>query len=888
MLIYIYQDIIRKTGSLVNVNFDSTSWSAIRKGTKFYKPEPHTLTNVSFRWLLKMAWRDSRRNRSRLLLFISSIIVGIAALVAINSFGENLQKDINAEAKTLIGADLVVDGNLPADSIIQAQLNALNPLDSSRAMNFISMVYFPKAEGARLAQVKALKGNYPFYGDLETKPLAAATTFRTRKQALVEQTMMVQYALEVGDSIRIGQEMFEIGGAIISAPGRTGLAGVIAPLVYLPMQWLEETALVRKGSRIEYQYYFRFPEETNVDQLVEANLAPALDTINLDYETVEMRKENIGEAFNDLTTFLNLVGFIALLLGCIGVASSVHIYIKDKLPTVAILRCLGTSGRQAFWIYLIQIIGMGLFGAVAGAVLGSLLQVALPVVLEDFLPIQDISNTVSWWSVAQGVLTGLGIAVLFALLPLLSIRKISPLRTLRSSYETDTEGRDPLQWLVYGGIGLFIVGFTLVQTAFAWEALFFPIGIIVAFLALAGMAKLLTWFVRKYFPKRWNFIWRQSIANLFRPNNQTLILLVTIGLGAGLISTLFFVRDMLIDQVQMTGDANRSNMILFDIQSSQQEEVAALAKEYGLPLLQQVPIVTMRLEAKNGETVAEILQDTTRDIREWTLTREYRVTYRDTLIDSEEIIEGSFGAEHESGRIPISMESNVADDMNAEIGTQLTFDVQGRPLETVVTSLRKVDFQRVQTNFLVVFPTGVLEKAPQFNVIVTRTDSTQQSARFQQALVQRFPNVSAIDLTQILSTINSILDKVSFVIRFMALFSVLTGVLVLISSVVLSKYQRIQESVLLRTIGASRRQILWINALEYLFLGSLAALTGIILAIIGSALLAYFSFDIPFQPRIWPPLLTFLAIVGLTVFIGLISSRDVLVKPPLEVLRKEL
>jgi len=835
-----------------------------------------------------MAWRDSRRNRTRLLLFISSIIVGIAALVAINSFGENLQNDIDAEAKTLIGADLVVEGNIPADSLIKAQMDALNPVDSSRAMNFISMVYFPKAENARLAQVKALKGDYPYYGDLETEPAEAATTFRTNKQALVEQTMMVQYALEVGDSIRIGQEMFEIGGEIISAPGRAGIAGAIAPLVYLPMQWLDDTGLVRKGSRIFYQYYFRFPESLDVDALVEEDLEPALDTVNLDYETVEIRKEEIGEAFSNLNTFLNLVGFIALLLGCIGVASSVHIYIKDKLPTVAVLRCLGTSGRQAFLIYLLQIIGMGLFGAVVGAVLGSVLQVALPVVLEDFLPIQDVSNAVSWWSIAQGVLTGLGISVLFALLPLLRIRKISPLRTLRASYEADTEGQDPLQWLVYAGIGLFIVGFTLVQTEFEWESLFFPLGIVVAFLALAGMAKLLTWFVRKYFPKHWSFIWRQSIANLFRPNNQTLILLVTIGLGAGLISTLFFVRDMLIDQVQITGEANQSNMILFDIQTSQREEVAELAKEYGLPLLQQVPIVTMRLEAKDGETVAQILQDTTRDVREWPLTREYRVTYRDTLIDSEAIVEGTFGATDDSGRIPISLETDIAEDLNAEIGTQLTFDVQGRRLETVVTSLREVDFERIQTNFFVVFPTGVLEKAPQFNVIVTRTDSTQQSARFQQQLVQKFPNVSVIDLTQILATINNVLDKVSFVIRFMALFSVLTGILVLISSVVLSKYQRIQESVLLRTIGANRRQILWINALEYLFLGSLAALTGILLAIIGSALLAYFSFDISFQPQFWPPLLTFVAIVGLTVFIGLVNSRDVLVKPPLEVLRKEV
>jgi putative ABC transport system permease protein len=226
--------------------------------------------------------------------------------------------------------------------------------------------------------------------------------------------------------------------------------------------------------------------------------------------------------------------------------------------------------------------------------------------------------------------------------------------------------------------------------------------------------------------------------------------------------------------------------------------------------------------------------------------------------------------------------------MNAEVGSKITFNVQGALIETVVGSIRDVDFRRVQTNFFVVFPKGVLEQAPQIYVIVSKVESEEQSAKYQQALVKEFPNVSVIDLTQILKSVKSVLDKVSFVIRFMALFSILTGLVVLISSVVLSKFQRIQEAVLLRTLGAKRRQILQINAFEYLLLGALATLTGVGLSVAASWALAVFSLEIPFEPNLWPALFTFLAITGLTVLIGMLNSREVVSKPPLEVLRREV
>ncbi len=842
------------------------------------------MTQPGISWLLKMAWRDSRRNQGRLLLFISSIILGIGALVAINSFSENLQADINREAKTLLGADLKIESNrLMTDSL----QTALELIEGERAQvtNFVSMILFPKNGGTRLSQISALEGNYPFYGNFNTEPLGIVDEIRDQKKALVDRTLLLQFDIEKGDSIQVGNLTFEIAGALKSVPGRSGIASSVAPAIFIGQKYLDQTGLIQPGSRIEYQYYFKTAESLDMEVMVDS-LKTTLQSNGVRWTTVERRKESIGAAFSNMATFLNLVGFIALLLGCIGVASAVHIYVKDKLSVVAVLRCMGTSGRQAFLIFLLQIALLGFLGAVLGAMLGSGLQVLLPKVLSDFLPVENVSANISWSSIFSGMFTGLSIALLFAVLPLLAIRKTSPLRTLNASYEQDANERDWLRWLVYVAIFVFVAGFTFWQTGEEMVAIVFPVAIVIAFLLLTGVAKLLMVLVRKFFPVSWSYIWRQGIANLYRPQNQTLILVVSIGLGSALISTLFFVQGLLLNQVEFTGQGDQPNMILFNIQSNQQKQVADLTREFTMPILQEVPIVTIRLAEIDGMTKMEMKADTTRSPRGWVFNREYRVTYRDTLIESEEIIEGEWtGNKLDDGTIYVSVDERVLEDMDGEIGSKLTFNVQGAMIETVVGSVRKIDWGRLQTNFFVVFPKGVLERAPQFNVIVSRTANIEQSAKFQQKLIQNFPNVSVVDLSAVLQSVEDVLGKVSFVIRFMALFSILTGLLVLISSVVLSKYQRIKESVLLRTIGAQSRQILLINLLEYFMLGALATLTGIGLSFIGSWLLAKYSFDIPFKPDWFPPFIVFFTITGLTVLIGLLNSREVLNKPPLEVLR---
>lgn len=842
---------------------------------------------INFRWLFKMAWRDSRKNRSRLFLFVSSIVLGIAALVAIYSFGDNLKQNINDQAATLIGADLVISSNKTVTPVIQRLIDSLGD-DRSEERSFASMVQFSSNGGTRLVQVKALQGTFPYYGDLETTPQAAGKDFRKGQEALVDKTLILQFNAKVGDSIRVGKVTFKIAGILNKAPGQSGISASVAPVVYIPMKYLPQTGLVQKGSRINYKYYFKYNHQVDITKLVKS-IEPRLEKEGMNYDTIETQKQQTGKSFADLTNFLALVGFIALLLGCIGVASAIHIYVREKINTIAILRCLGVKASQAFLIYLIQIVGVGLIGSIIGSLLGTLIQQILPVVLKDFIPFA-IDVTVSWKAIGQGVLLGLIISILFALSPLLSVRNVSPLNTLRISFEETGLTRDPLKWLVYLLILLFVAGFTYLQLQSIGQTTVFVVCISVAFLILAGMARLLMWLVKRFFPFGWSYLWRQGFSNLYRPNNQSVILIISIGLGTAFICTLFFIQGILMQRVTMSSSGNQPNIILFDIQTPQKDAVAALTKKQNLPVISQVPIVTMYLMEVNGKNAAQLKKDTSlKAIPRQVLTREYRVTYRDSLTSTEKITDGKWiGRSSANQTIPISVEEGYARRSHLHIGDKLLFNVQGMPMLTQIKSTRSVNFTRVQTNFLVVFPAGVLEQAPQFYVEISRVPNSKVSASFQQTMVRSFPNISVIDLALILSVIDELLNKIGFVIQFMAGFSILTGIIVLIASVRISKYQRIQESVLLRTLGASRKQILAITALEYLFLGALAAATGLLISLAGSWALAKFTFDTTFVPHALPILGIFALISLLTVIIGLLNSRGVLNKPPLEVLRRDV
>jgi len=685
--------------------------------------------------------------------------------------------------------------------------------------------------------------------------------------------------------VKVGELTFPIIGSVVSAPGSNAISTTVAPPIIIPFYSIDNTGLLQTGSRYKYNYYFKAEPGFDVEALDEA-IDPILDAENADFDSHMSVSQRLGRRYENFAKFLNLVAFIALLLGCVGIASSVHIYIKEKLKGIAVLKCMGATRRQTFLIYLIQIAGLGLLGGIVGTLLGVGLQQTFPLLLQEFLPF-SVTITTATQPMVMGVLLGVFMSVLFALIPLLSTWYVSPLEVLRVQEGHSLQLQRTAIFVVIG-IMAFIYLFSLWLLKDSRYAIAFVFGILVTFSILAGVAVLFMKAIKKFFPSSWGFTARTSLLNLFRPNNQTMVLILAIGVGSFLISTLYFTKDILLAKATLEANMKNPNMILLDIQTNQKEEVAQTIAPKGLPIIDNIPIITMRMHSIKGVPVNDLRLDTTLTMKKWILNHEFRVTYRDSLTASEKLASGRIKNEiPENGPIPISLSDNIASDAQVELGDELVFNVQGVLMETTVGSIRKVDWGRMQLNFSVVFPEGILEDAPQFHVITTKTPDESTSAQLQQELVSKFPNVSVIDLRQVLTLLQGILDKISWVINFMAFFSILTGIIVLIGSVRTSKYQRIKESVLLRTLGAKSGQILRITALEYLYLGLLGSGIGVLLSLVSAQLLAWLVFDSPFIPS-WIPFAVLIpGITFLVLLIGLTNSRSVLNSPPLEVLRKE-
>ena len=556
--------------------------------------------------MFRMAWRDGRASLKRLVLFMSAIVLGIAALVSIQNFGRTLEETISGQSRELMGSDYLIDSDHPANERVQGIIDSLGGTQS-REISFVSMALFPAREGSKLIRVRAMEGGYPFYGHLRTQPESAASDYQTTGAALVDATMMLQFGLEAGDSIKIGQKVFRIGGRLLEAPGNTVVSTSVAPAVWIPYHTLDATGLVQTGSRLEYNYYFKAPPGTDLEVLYD-RLDPVLDAEDADMDLHTDTSQRLGRRFENVGRFLKLVAFIALLLGCLGIASSVHIYMKEKRAFIAVLKCMGATRKQAFLIFLIQIGGIGLLGGILGSSLGLVLQQIFPRLVQDFLPV-DLEWATHWGPVFLGIGRGLLMAVLFGLLPLMSTWFISPLSVLRIGQQDSPRSRR----LTAGVLALIFSGIWGVAYQILGQplrALWFVIGIAITFLILAGIAWGLMRLIRRYFPHSWGFEARQSLLNLFRPNNQTLVLILAIGIGTFLISTLYFTQDMLLARAKLDDATPSANLILLDVQAEQESAVEELIRPRGLPVLENIPIVTMRMDQIGDMKVDYIRKDT--------------------------------------------------------------------------------------------------------------------------------------------------------------------------------------------------------------------------------------------------------------------------------------
>lgn len=869
-------------------------------------------------FVFRLAWRESRAARRRLLLLVGSVAAGVAALVAINGFTENLRTSVAAQARALLGADLSLSSRQPFGERVVALVDTLTtgtpPGRSARVTSFAAMAYVRRTAGVRLVQVRAVEPGYPFYGEIQTLPERRWTVLSEGGRVLVDGAVLTALDARLGDTLALGEGRFVIDGVVTNVPGDVGVASAFGPRVYLAARDLEATGLLRFGSRVEYDLYVALADPAAAQAAADKYRLP-LRSERVRIRTVEDDRQDLTDALTRLGNYLGLVALVALLLGGLGVASATHLFIRQKLDTIAVLRCLGATSQQVFLSYLVQAVAMGAIGSVLGAAIGLGVQQGLPALFADLLPV-DVEVAIAPRALLVGMALGVWVATVFALLPLLGIRRVSPLVTLRRTSEPAPGRRDPATWAAFALLAASVVGLAAVQVASLRDGAVFAasVGGVVLVLWLAALG--LTRALRRWFPRQLSYLWRQGLANLYRPANQTVTVVLALGFGAFLLSTLYLVQHNLLREFRVSdADApvTRPNLMFFDIQPDQADGVARILAEEGHPATPMVPIVPMRIASVKGVPVrlgpapSEADDDTVaadssadssaanptgprrREFGGWAARREYRSTYRDSLTDTERLVAGEWwtpGRPRPAGTpARISVDQDVAAELGVGLGDEIVWNVQGIEIPTRVTSLRDINWNRFQTNFFVVFEPGVLDRAPQMLVTLTRVDSAGARGQLQRRVAELYPNVSAIDLAQVQQAIEGILDKATLAVRFLALFSLVAGTIVLLGAVTTARLQRLREGVLLKTLGATRRQVLRILVAEYLALGLLAALVSIVLSSVAGWALARWVFEARYDlPLAALSGLTGL-LVGITLLVGLWSSAEVLKRPPLEVLR---
>ncbi len=872
---------------------------AIKSDTRYVGSSRRT------RAIFGIAWRESRTARRRLLLYMSSISLGVAALVAIDSFSDNVIRSVHEQSRALLGGDVQVERNAPRTKAVDSLLDSLSKagIVHTTATDFTSMALVPRSGGTRLVQVHAIAKGYPYYGDIITEPASAWGELQNGNNVIVDPALIVSLDAKIGDSLTLGTGTFVITGTLKSVPGDVGFSAAIGPRIYMPERFVEQTGLVTFGSRAQFEILFKLPAETPASPFVSRFSKRMLDSTNGAMRSAGYNESRLAGAIDELHDYLAVVGLVALLLGGIGVASGVHAFVMKKIDPVAILRCLGATSWQVLAIYTAQAAVMGFIGALGGVVLGIVIQFVMPYALKDFLPV-DVEVRLAPMAILVGLGVGVWVALLFSLRPLVALRRVSPLQALRREPDADALRRarwDPLRLLLSFAIGASVLGLSLSRANTVKRGVGFAVAIGVAIGVLWLSAVGLSWLARRAIRPSWPFPIRQGVASLYRPGNQTRAVVLALGFGVFLMGTLYQVQYNILRSLDLRLGEARSNVVFFDVQETQRAGIDSIIRSGGNELIDETPIVPMRISSINGTPLADLLtaanrerSDSARKVnrgqrgaRPWALRREFRSTFRDSLTESERIVAGHWFAAHRADSLgEVSLDTSVAGGLGVHLNDTITWNVQGVLIPTVITSYREVKWQTFSPNFFAVFNPASLEKAPKQFVIQVRSRDATSIAHLQRDVVAKFPGVSSLDLTLIQKTVTNVLGKVTMAVRFLALISLALGIPVLFSAVAATRRERLREGVLLKTLGATRKQIGRIMLAEYLLLGTLGALTGVVLSTAAGWALMHWIFRFPFVPAFGPVSLVAGAMISLAVAIGLLTGRDVFAETPMAALRE--
>ena len=886
------------------------------------------------RFIFNMAWRETRGAWRHFLYFFVCIAIGVSALVGVSLFAAHVEHAVSRQAKGLLGGDLEIRSSHPLSAESGTVLDALDQRGIIRthvselvAMAARTTQGVTSAQATQIVELKAVEHGYPLYGQLKLEPSAPLDRLLhpdgSQCQtvpchgAVVQEALLLRMALAIGDRVKIGKAEFLITGLVRTEPDRMANAFSLGPRVMISAAGLHSSGLVQPGSRIRERVLLRLTPDTPLEPL-RAELRGRLAADHVRVSGYRDAQPQLKQFLEQLSRYLGLIGLTALFIGGLGVAMSIHAFMREKLRTIAILKTLGADSSLVIGTYVLQAIGLGVVGSVAGMLLGILLQRVLPPMLagafvSDLLEQVGASTELSSASIGplvKGGALGLLTTVLFSLWPLLRVREIAPAAIFRREVGQDGgESVSRVSWRVNVGLhdrfGLttacaLILGLVALSIwqAGSWRVGGWYIGgVAMAILTLLVCARLLVALLR-LMPKPRSISLRYAMGNVLRPGGHTAGILVAIGLSVMVIVTVSLVERALLRQVGESRPVDAPTFFFIDLQPDQTAAFAKLiAERTGGRMPEITPLVRSRLHAVNGAEVKVEEERDQEDRREegskeerrkqWYLSREYVLTFLDQLPKGNEIVHGVWWQKGQHFAVPqVSIEEEAARSLGLDVGSHIELDIQGATIRAEVSSIRKVDWGNFSTNFYMILSSGALDGAPITYVATIRVDPDRE-VPLQQAVVDAFPNVSAIHVGDVLRNFANVLDRLALAIRAVALFCVMTGALVMAAALAATRYRRLYESVILKAVGATRGLIARTFAAEYALLGCIGGILAVGLSSVLSWLVLTHLFDLTWNLHPMVLLIGLASTVLLTLLVGLLSTFRILGQRPLAILRHE-
>jgi len=843
-------------------------------------------------FVFRMAWRETRSSWRRLLFFFLCLSIGVASIVTLRSVVQGVRTALRADARALVGADLSIGTNRPWEPAAQARLDRLvstvpvvSRLDQIEMLTMVRPADEAKAV-SRLVELLGVEDGYPLYGVLE---LEGGQRYSHRLLAgrgiLVRPELLAQLGVAVGDEVLVGSTRFTIRGVVLAEPGRRAGAFSFGTRGFVDLDDLRATGLLGFGSRATYRVLLKAPA-AEVDALANT-LRQEFRNQFVSVRTARSTDDQLGRELGRAEDYLSLIGLIIVILGGAGVWSVIRVFVQQKMRVVAVLKCLGSTTRQILLVYIAQVTVMGLAGSALGVAMAAAAVRWLRPLVAGAAGV-DAAVTITRNAVFQGGGIGLLVSLLFAFAPLLDVRQVRPSLLLRAA-EDARPRRDALWFATTFGIGLMVVALT------AWQAGSWRLGSILAggFVAVAallvGAGTLLVRAIRPLQRSR-SLVLRYAARRVGRRGSQFRPVLLAVGLGAFLVIGVRLMQDSLLRAIDVNMRPDTPDMFLIDVQPDQRDAVREFLRASGAPAAGGailIPVLRARVIGIRG---VEVNLDSYEDVRGrgGGLGREYVVTYRNGLERNERVVTGTFWPAHAGGP-EVSIERGLADRQRIRVGDAIRFDILGRIIEARVASVRAVDWADARAGgFMFVFRPGALDAAPAtFIAPLTGPSASAARARFQRDLTAKFPNVSIIDVREILAGVTRVLRSVTIAVTVVGGLVLASGILILAGSVSMTRFQRVYEAAILKTLGATSRRIAAMLAVEYGLIGALAGVVGSAGALALAWAVGRFVFDLPWEADPWPLVIGIISTSALVATVGVVASLDVLRGKPLSTLRAE-